>query len=91
MTKIMLILMLIGSAADLASTEYVLAGGGYEQNPLMENRAVRVAANFAAPVAAFFIFRNRPKWMGKTFFFIHMGTKTYATSRNIYIGVKIRW
>ena len=91
MTKILLLIMLICSTADLASTEYVLAAGGYEMNPLMENRAVRITANFAVPVAAFFIFRNRPNWMGKTFFFIHVGTKAIAATRNIYIGVKIRW
>lgn len=91
MTKLMLILMLIGAGADLASTEYVLSGGGYEMNPLMRNRAVRITTNLAAPVAAFFIFRNKPKWMGRTFFMIHIGTKSFTTSRNIYVGVKLRW
>ena len=92
MTKLMLLLMLVGGAADITSTEYVLAGGGYEMNPLMTNRAVRVGLNVAVPVAAFFLLRSdKPTLSGKIFCYIHVGSKVMATSRNVYIGMRIRW
>lgn len=92
MTKLMLLLMLIGGAADLTSTEYMLARGGYEMNPLMTNRAVRVGMNIAVPVAAFLLLRaNEPTLKGKIVCCIHVGSKVIATSRNVYVGMRIRW
>lgn len=40
-----------GSAGDFASTEYVLANGGFELNPLMQTRGVRIGATVAFPFA----------------------------------------
>lgn len=41
-----------GSAGDILSTEYALAGGGSELNPLLQNRGVRIGSSVAFPVAA---------------------------------------
>jgi hypothetical protein len=40
-----------GSAGDVLSTEYALAAGGYELNPLQQRRAVRIGSNAAFPFA----------------------------------------
>jgi len=40
-----------GSAGDVLSTEYALAAGGYELNPLQQHRAVRIGSNAAFPFA----------------------------------------
>jgi hypothetical protein len=43
--------MFPASAGDFASTEYALAGGGSELNPLMQNRGARIAGSVAFPFA----------------------------------------
>ena len=92
MTNLMLLLMLIGGVADITSTEYMLAQGGYEVNPLMANRAVRVGLNIAVPVAAFFLLRSdKPTLNGKIVCYIHVGSKVMVTGRNVYIGMSVRW
>ena len=37
---------------DLISTEYALAAGGHELNPLMEHRGARLATSIAVPALA---------------------------------------
>jgi hypothetical protein len=90
MTKLMLILMLLGGAADLASTEYVLAGGGIEANPLAQNRAVRIAANVVAPVAFYFALQDKPR-AAKVVTAVYVGLKVAVTAHNFYVGASIRW
>jgi len=90
MTKIMLILMLCTSAADLASTEYGLAMGATEGNPLMANRALRITTSLAVPFIAYAVTRNRPR-LGKWICIIHVGVHSAVAGRNIYVGVQVRW
>lgn len=42
--------MFVSKGTDLLSTEYGISAGGYEVNPLMEHRPVRVASSIAAPI-----------------------------------------
>jgi hypothetical protein len=39
----------VGSAGDVLSTEYALAAGGNELNPLQQSRGVRIGSNVAFP------------------------------------------
>lgn len=39
------------SAAEIVTTELLMARGGYERNPLMRNRAVRIGVHIVVPVA----------------------------------------
>jgi hypothetical protein len=41
----------VGSAGDVLSTEYALAAGGNELNPLQQSRGVRIGSNVAFPFA----------------------------------------
>ncbi len=90
MTKIMLVLMLCSSAADFASTEYGLAGGAIEANPLMKNRGVRIATAVGIPLLIYAITRERPK-LAKWTVICYVTGKSAIAGRNIYIGVRVRW
>lgn len=52
--------------ADFASTEVALSRGGYEANPLMTSRSVRVATTVAVPAfvnwSSAKLYRRHPKW-----------------------------
>jgi len=57
--------MFASKAGDFASTELVLATGGYETNPLMQNRGTRIAGTIAYPVIANYatakVYQKHPK------------------------------
>ncbi len=75
-------------AADLASTEYALSRGGYESNPLMQNRGVRYGAGIGSCVLAAEMdhkLRNHAKsrWAVRI---VGMGLLSFAVQRNLRVG-----
>ena len=90
MTKLMLALMLIASAADIASTEYGLSVGAMEGNSVMQSRAVRIASNVAFPIIAYALTRNKPG-MAKWICIGYVGGKSAIAGRNFYVGIQLRW
>ena len=50
-----------GQAADLVTTEIILANGGMEANPLMTDRAVRIIAKTSLLLAAHIYAKRYPK------------------------------
>lgn len=86
----MLVLMLLGGAADLASTEYGLSQGAYEANPLARNQAARIGINLAVPIIAYFALKDQPR-AAKWFTIIYVGSKIGVVGRNFYVGAKLDW
>ncbi len=75
-------------AADLASTEYALSRGGYESNPLMQNRGVRYGAGIGSCVLAAEMDHKlrkhtKSRWAVRV---IGMGLMAYAVQRNLKVG-----
>lgn len=50
METALFIAWLATSTVSVGTTEYAIAHGGYEMNPLMRNRGVRITVNVAVPV-----------------------------------------
>ena len=90
MTKLMLILMLMGTAADLGSTEYALSLGAVEANPPMQNRAVRISSNIAFPIGMYFLLKDHPK-AAKIFTVLYVGSRFGVAGYNFYICAKVSW
>jgi hypothetical protein len=87
----MLALMLMASAADLATTEYAIASGyAIEGNPLMRSQPVRIAAGFGLPILAYALTRDRPR-LAKWICVVHVGVHSAAAGWNVYVGVRVRW
>jgi hypothetical protein len=79
--------MFPASAGDFASTEYALAGGGSELNPLMQNRGVRIGGSVAFPFVANYLSEElrkdgHPK-LALWFRIAVVGLKGYAVFHNL--------
>lgn len=76
-----------GQAGDFASTEYLIENGGYERNPLMRNRGVRIGSVVAFPLVSNYLSEElrkegHPKlalWMRIAV----VGLKGYAIAHNL--------
>lgn len=91
MTTIMLAAMLMASAADLATTEYALAGGSaVEGNPFMRSRPLRTVTSLAVPFVAYALTRDKPQ-LARWVCIVHVGVHSAASGHNIYVGMRLRW
>jgi len=82
----------VGSAGDFFSTEYVLAGGGSELNPLQQYRGVRIGSSVAFPlVANYFTEELRKDGHPKLALWSRIalvGLKGYAIVHNLRAGAR---
>jgi len=79
-----------GAAGDFASTEYALAGGGSELNPLQQYRGVRIGSSVAFPFAVNYLSEElRKDGHPKLALWVRiasLGLKGYAIAHNLREG-----
>ena len=92
--SILELLLILSTAADLLTTEAVLAAGGYEANPLMQRRDVRVVVSVGHVVGSILLSRHfRPKnpVLANLVLLVPIVGRSAVSTWNLGVYYRIRW
>lgn len=83
--KWLLVMMMLSSVADIASTEINLGQGFSEYNPLMRNQTVRITAKLLLPVGIYHVTKRATR--RQRIFLSVLASSVWASmaARNVYI------
>lgn len=83
--KWLLVMMMLSSVADIATTEVALGRGYSEFNPLMRNQTVRITAKLLIPVGIYHLTKKASR--GKRIFWSVLATSVWASmaARNLVV------
>jgi hypothetical protein len=85
LVKWLLVMMMMTSVADIATTEVALGKGYSEMNPLMRNQTVRITAKLLMPIGIYHFTRKASR--GRRIFWSVLASSVWASmaGRNLSV------